>query len=113
MFPALVIVPALQICWTLFSILSGMLYFQEYATMQPLPTALFVLGVGVSGGGACVGQSRKRKTERRACPRLAGSVPATLLEATQRWPCVAHTCRTGSVCGRVPAHTRVPAAPGS
>lgn len=48
MFPALIIVPSLQICWTLFSILSGMLYFQEYAGMQAGPTAMFVIGVAVS-----------------------------------------------------------------
>lgn len=47
MFPALVIVPSLQIGWTLFSILSGMLYFQEYVGMRPLPTALFIIGVAV------------------------------------------------------------------
>jgi len=28
MFPAMVIVPTMQIAWTLFSIMSGMLYFQ-------------------------------------------------------------------------------------
>jgi len=48
MFPALVIVPALQICWTLFSILSGMLYFHEYEGMRAGPTAMFVIGVAVS-----------------------------------------------------------------
>lgn len=48
MFPALIIVPSLQICWTLFSILSGMLYFQEYEGMKPGPTAMFVIGVVVS-----------------------------------------------------------------
>lgn len=47
MFPAMIIVPTLQICWTLFSILSGMLYFQEYAGMSGLGAAMFVLGVVV------------------------------------------------------------------
>lgn len=50
MFPALIIVPALQICWTLFSILSGMLYFHEYEGMRAGPTAMFVIGVAVSAG---------------------------------------------------------------
>jgi hypothetical protein len=48
MFPAMVIVPTLQICWTLFSILSGMLYFQEYQEMGALAAAMFCLGVTVS-----------------------------------------------------------------
>ncbi|CAD7699807.1 unnamed protein product [Ostreobium quekettii] len=30
MFPALVIVPTMQISWTMFSIISGLLYFEEY-----------------------------------------------------------------------------------
>jgi hypothetical protein len=29
-FPAMVIVPLMQICWTLFSIISGLIYFQVY-----------------------------------------------------------------------------------
>lgn len=48
MFPAMVIVPNLQISWTLFSILSGMLYFQEYQGMAAVHVAMFVLGVFVS-----------------------------------------------------------------
>jgi len=48
MFPAMVIVPTLQICWTLFSIVSGMLYFQEYRDMHGLQAAMFALGVLVS-----------------------------------------------------------------
>jgi hypothetical protein len=48
MFPALIIVPSLQICWTLFSILSGMLYFAEHQGMRPGSTAMFVIGVAVS-----------------------------------------------------------------
>lgn len=49
MFPAMVIVPTLQICWTLFSIVSGMLYFQEYQEMHALQAGMFALGVSVSG----------------------------------------------------------------
>lgn len=45
MFPALVIVPTLQIAWTLFSILSGMLYFKEYRDLTPLAAAMFALGL--------------------------------------------------------------------
>jgi hypothetical protein len=47
MFPAMIIVPTLQICWTLFSIISGMLYFQEYKGMHALHAGMFALGVSV------------------------------------------------------------------
>ncbi|PNH01815.1 NIPA-like protein 2 [Tetrabaena socialis] len=45
MFPAMIIVPVMQISWTLFSIISGMLYFQEYLGFTPLKSAMFPLGV--------------------------------------------------------------------
>ncbi len=45
MFPAMIIVPVMQICWTLFSIVEGMLYFQEYATFDTLTACMFALGV--------------------------------------------------------------------
>ena len=47
MFPAMVIVPTLQIAWTLFSIVSGMLYFKEYQDFAPLSSAMFVIGLAV------------------------------------------------------------------
>jgi hypothetical protein len=47
LFPALVIVPTLQIGWTLFSIVSGLLYFQEYRGMGGLQAGMFAAGVGV------------------------------------------------------------------
>lgn len=53
MFPAMVIVPTLQIAWTLFSILSGMLYFQEYKDFSKLGAAMFVVGLFVSDLGDC------------------------------------------------------------
>lgn len=49
MFPAMIIVPLLQICWTLFSILEGLLYFEEYKGFTPLKAGMFSLGVAVSG----------------------------------------------------------------
>lgn len=49
MFPAMVIVPTLQIAWTLFSIVSGMLYFREYRDFSPLSSAMFCVGLLVSG----------------------------------------------------------------
>jgi len=48
MFPALIILPCLQLFWTLFGVISGMLYFQEYIGMTGLQIAMFVLGVLVS-----------------------------------------------------------------
>eukprot|EP00210_Caulerpa_lentillifera_P008458 g8070.t1 len=46
-FPALIIVPTMQISWTFFSIVSGMLYFQEYKDFEMLQGILFTLAVTV------------------------------------------------------------------
>ncbi|KAI8469173.1 MAG: magnesium transporter [Monoraphidium minutum] len=51
MFPAMVIVPTLQIAWTLFSIVSGMLYFREYDDFSPLAAAMFAVGLLVRTRG--------------------------------------------------------------
>eukprot|EP00798_Chlamydomonas_sp_ICE-L_P023906 gene23906-9474_t len=45
MFPAMLIVPMMQICWTLFSIISGIIYWQEYQAFTVLMAAMFSLGV--------------------------------------------------------------------
>lgn len=47
----MVIVPLLQIAWTLFSIVSGMLYFQEYKGFTMLKAIMLPVGVAVRGGG--------------------------------------------------------------
>ncbi|GMH45330.1 hypothetical protein BSKO_13287 [Bryopsis sp. KO-2023] len=47
LFPALIIVPTMQISWTLFSILSGMLYFEEYTSFNALSGFMFALAVAV------------------------------------------------------------------
>mmetsp|Transcript_29842 Transcript_29842/g.65998 ORF Transcript_29842/g.65998 Transcript_29842/m.65998 type:complete len:724 (-) Transcript_29842:358-2529(-) len=47
MFPALIIVPLMQIAWTLFSIISGMIYFEEYKTFTTLSACMFALGVTI------------------------------------------------------------------
>ena len=47
----MVIVPTMQIAWTLFGIISGMLYFEEYLDFTPLSAAMFCTGVLVSGRG--------------------------------------------------------------
>ncbi|GFR49777.1 hypothetical protein Agub_g11717 [Astrephomene gubernaculifera] len=45
MFPAMLVVPLMQIAWTLFSIVSGMLYFQEYTGFTTLKAIMFPVGV--------------------------------------------------------------------
>ena len=50
LFPAMIIVPMMQIAWTLFSILSGLLYFQEYTTFTTTGAIMFAMGVLVSRG---------------------------------------------------------------
>ncbi len=45
MFPSMIIVPLLQICWTLFSIIEGLLYFQEYKGFTPTKAVMFSVGV--------------------------------------------------------------------
>ncbi len=53
MFPAMLIVPLMQIAWTLFSIVSGMIYFQEYLGFTTLTAVMFTVGVLV-GWDSCV-----------------------------------------------------------
>ncbi len=66
MFPAMIIVPLMQICWTLFSIISGMLYFQEYTSFNPstakhgpLNAIMFTVGVLVSKAAHFTHNSQK------------------------------------------------------
>ena len=46
-FPAMMIVPTMQISWTFFSIVSGMLYFQEYKDFTLLNGIMFIVAVMV------------------------------------------------------------------
>ena len=48
LFPAVVIVPTMQISWTLFSVISGGIYYQEYKAFTPFTASMFALGVLVS-----------------------------------------------------------------
>ena len=48
LFPAVVIVPTMQISWTLFSVVSGGIYYQEYHAFTPFTAGMFGLGVLVS-----------------------------------------------------------------
>ena len=47
-FPSSVIVPMMQISWTMFSILSGGIYFHEYRVFTAFTGTMFALGVAVS-----------------------------------------------------------------
>ncbi len=48
MFPIMIIVPLLQICWILFSTIEGLLYFQEYKSFDTLAGIMFGVGIVVS-----------------------------------------------------------------
>ncbi|CAL5185509.1 unnamed protein product [Lathyrus oleraceus] len=45
LFDAILIVPMFQIAWTLFSICTGFIYFQEYQVFDTLRTTMFILGM--------------------------------------------------------------------
>ncbi|KAM7275865.1 hypothetical protein ACFE04_017731 [Oxalis oulophora] len=45
LFDAILIVPMFQIAWTLFSICTGFVYFQEYQVFDALRTTMFILGM--------------------------------------------------------------------
>ena len=83
----MVIVPTMQISWTLFSIVSGGIYYQEYKGYNTLKSVMFAIGVAV-----------------RASSDLAPAwLPACLLLASiqqaghSAQPCSLQPCR-GSVC---------------
>lgn len=77
LFPAMVIVPTMQIAWTLFAIVSGMLYFEEYLDFSGLSAAMFFTGVMVRGlagagpGGPAAHACRSHR-EHLACSGFAG-----------------------------------------
>ncbi len=48
LFSAVIIVPTMQIAWTLVSIVSGMVFYQEYKGMSALKSGMFAVGVVVS-----------------------------------------------------------------
>uniref|UniRef100_A0A383W012 Magnesium transporter n=1 Tax=Tetradesmus obliquus TaxID=3088 RepID=A0A383W012_TETOB len=85
MFPAMVIVPMLQICWTLFSILSGMLYFQEYQEMGWLQASMFCLGVAIVFAGVFLltkASTPAHPQSQPASPLVAGA-KVSYLHSTQ------------------------------
>ncbi|KAK9803832.1 hypothetical protein WJX73_005110 [Symbiochloris irregularis] len=59
-FPSIVIVPMMQISWTLFSIVSGGIYFKEYRTFTALSGFMFTVGVLVVCAGVYLLTPSKR-----------------------------------------------------
>ena len=53
LFPALVIVPTMQISWTLFSIISGLLYFEEYRMFNYTKGVIFAMAIMVGARLYC------------------------------------------------------------
>lgn len=47
LFPAMIIIPMMQINWTLFSIVSGGMYFQEFRDFSTMNMCVFCAGVGI------------------------------------------------------------------
>lgn len=54
LFDAILIVPMFQIAWTLFSICTGFVYFQEYQVFDALRTTMFILGMMCVFIGICL-----------------------------------------------------------
>lgn len=74
LFPAIMIVPMMQISWTLFSILSGGIYFQEYRTMSLSRGCGYGLGVGVSGSPTTLFIAPAAKLiQKFSCSKLRGN----------------------------------------
>lgn len=70
----MIIVPSLQLCWTLFGVIGGMLFFREHEGMSALNTAMFVLGVGIVCFGAfMLTQSRQHYPDSQATGTACGS----------------------------------------
>ncbi|GAX78098.1 hypothetical protein CEUSTIGMA_g5540.t1 [Chlamydomonas eustigma] len=84
MFPAMIIVPLLQICWTLFSIVSGLLYFEEYRSFNTLRACMFALGVTVVFVGVYLltrsGQKKKGNIESNKQKEEDGTVSLLRLD---------------------------------
>ncbi|KAG2424486.1 hypothetical protein HXX76_014538 [Chlamydomonas incerta] len=86
MFPAMVIVPLMQISWTLFSIVSGMIYFEEYKGFTTLMWIMFPVGVVIVFSGVfllTVGGGRGRPPdELEEEEKLPDSTPGSLSKMT-------------------------------
>ena len=89
-FPSSVIVPMMQISWTMFSILSGGIYFHEYRVFTAFTGTMFALGVAVRPA-QCVNMAclcprvklercrQKRRMSRMDCSSLPGFLTPDVL----------------------------------
>jgi len=68
-FPAMMIVPTMQISWTFFSIVSGMLYFQEYKDFTMWNGIMFAIAVMIIFFGVFL-LTKMRAIEQRLSSRL-------------------------------------------
>jgi len=50
-FNALLIVPVYQSFWIMFSVLGGMIYFEEYRSLNPVQTGFFIVGMVITYAG--------------------------------------------------------------
>ncbi|KAK9838720.1 hypothetical protein WJX74_001984 [Apatococcus lobatus] len=94
LFPAMVIVPTMQISWTLFSILSGGVFFEEYLAFTQMSAAMFLLGVVVVLGGVYLLMPGTAKVYRELQEYLLRNNPSKSsvmdgLETLGRWQPVA------------------------
>jgi hypothetical protein len=65
-FNALLMVPVYQSFWNLFSVLGGIIYFQEYKDLNPTQTGFFILGIAITYSGVlCVAAVAHPKSKRR------------------------------------------------
>jgi hypothetical protein len=105
LFPGAVVVPAMQVAWTLLSVLSGMLHFGEYRDLSPKAAAGFAVGVATvlagvvllsraaaaaaAGGGArsagpSLTPSPSPTSSRPATPRVPGPVMSPNADGNSR-----------------------------
>ena len=126
LFPAATILPLMQVAWTLLAVLTGGIFFQEFATLQGRNSGLFALGILIMLAGVVflvygslvmnIAAACTRLTRALSIPLLAGrpkprnlgrllSPPlhlAPLLQARSRRRFLRGLVRAGRCCRRKP-----------
>ncbi|KAL3149128.1 hypothetical protein ABBQ32_001966 [Trebouxia sp. C0010 RCD-2024] len=88
LFPAVVIVPTMQISWTLFSVVSGGIYYQEYQAFTAFTASMFGLGVLIVFSGVFLltpgkeAYRLKASDDKDDVPMLSSPGASTLSRAT-------------------------------
>lgn len=86
----MVIVPCLQLCYTLFGVISGLCYFREYEGMTLLQRIMFGLGVAVSDvslwGATCSCQASEINRNWLACPVTRTQMWTLCSTTAMHWP---------------------------